>query len=370
MRGIAAVPNLAEPRFVDAPEPADPGQGHVLCRTLELGVCGTDREILLSRRPLLPPGQPHLILGHECLARIEAVGPGVSGFSNGDLIVPAVRRAAGQTTSAAARHATPPGRVDLAPAGAYTERGIVHEHGFSTPYWHDRPEHLFKVASELAPWAVLAEPFSVVEKGINEALVIQRARLGDNCWREPPPRVLVAGMGPIGFAALAVSLCRGWPTTLYGRDAEGTFRAELARSFGADYLPAHRAKLSERRSDAEQFDLILECTGSEEVLVEASRSLAACGVMAWLGSSRQPQPLELNVGQMIRDGLLRNHLHVGCVNAAPRDFIDALKHLDQLRRSHPAALASLITARVPPDEALSHYVERQPQGIKTVVDFR
>jgi hypothetical protein len=55
------------------------------------------------------------------------------------------------------------------------------------------------------------------------------------------------------------------------------------------------------------------------------------------------------------------------VNAAPRDFHDALKHLDQLRLQCPEALSALITARVSPDEALWHYEHRQPQGIKTVV---
>ena len=74
MRGIAAFKNTAVPGFVDAPEPAEPAAGQVLCRTLELGVCGTDREILLSQQPWTPAGSDHLILGHECLARVEAIG--------------------------------------------------------------------------------------------------------------------------------------------------------------------------------------------------------------------------------------------------------------------------------------------------------
>ena len=63
----------------------------------------------------------------------------------------------------------------MLPFGQYVERGIVEEHGFSTPWWKDRPQHLFKVEPDLAPWAVLTEPFSVAEKGINEALVIRSA---------------------------------------------------------------------------------------------------------------------------------------------------------------------------------------------------
>lgn len=357
MRGIAAFPDHEAPRFVEVPEPGTIGPAEVLCRTRELGVCGTDREILHSRRPLAPAGDDFLVLGHECLAVAEAVGSNVSELSRGDLVVPVVRR----RTPDAPRET----RVDLLSFDHYTERGIVREHGFSMPLWIDRPEHLFKVSPDLAPWAVLTEPFSVAEKGINEALTIQQARLGVDSWNSP--RVLVTGMGPIGFAALAASVCRGWPTTLYGRDEPDSFRAGLVSALGGSYLPHHEADFDERDANQNGYDLILECTGSDEVLVGAARALAARGVMAWLGSSRVPRPRELNVAQLMRDAVLRNHVHIGCVNAAPRDFRDALAHLDQLRRQRPEALSALITARVSQDEALWHYEHRQPQGIKTVV---
>lgn len=113
MLGIAAITGSSQPRFVEQPPPRDLASGEVLCRTLELGVCGTDREILLSEKPWLPANESHLILGHECLARIEAVGAGVRDFAVGDLVVPAVRRP----------HARQTRRVDLLPFGTFTERG-------------------------------------------------------------------------------------------------------------------------------------------------------------------------------------------------------------------------------------------------------
>src|SRR5437763_734679 len=110
---IAAFPGSVKPAFVPAPEPASPGPGEVLCRTLELGVCGTDREILLSTEPAVPVGEPHLVLGHECLARVELVGADVNGYQPGDLVVPVVRRA-----HPGARH-----RADMLAFGEFTERG-------------------------------------------------------------------------------------------------------------------------------------------------------------------------------------------------------------------------------------------------------
>lgn len=361
MRGIAAFFDRELPSFVDVPEPRAISAEEVLCRTLELGVCGTDREILRSRRPLAPAGENFLMLGHECLAVVEEIGAAVEGVLIGDLVVPTVRR---RTPDAPSRT-----RVDLLSFQHYTERGIVHEHGFSTPRWIDRPEHLYRVSPKLAPWAVLTEPFSVAEKGINEALVMQRARLGEDAWTASTglPRVLVTGMGPIGFAALAASVCRGWPTTLYGRDARDSFRAQLVVALGGTYLPAEEAHFAEQDANAYGYDLILECTGSDEVLVYSGRALAARGAMAWLGSSRVPRPRELNMAQLMRNAVVRNHVHIGCVNAAPRDFHDAIAHLEQLRQTRPEALSALITARVSPEDALWHYEHRQPQGIKTVV---
>src|SRR4051812_38140490 len=93
MLAIAAYPGTAEPSLVDMPEPRQPGVGEVLCRTLQVGVCGTDREILHSAAPVVPRGEPFLVLGHECLALVEAVGPGVESLAVGELVTPLVRRA-------------------------------------------------------------------------------------------------------------------------------------------------------------------------------------------------------------------------------------------------------------------------------------
>ena len=361
MQAIAAFRDSTAPRFVAALPPRPPAAGEVLCRTLELGVCGTDREILHSARPWTPEGCDHIILGHECLARIEAVGPGVTQFAVGDLVVPQVRRSL---------PSVPPGdvRVDMLAFGQFIERGIVFAHGFSAPLWLDEPRYLYPVKPELRPFAVLTEPLAVAEKGVHEALLLQRARLGDGAWSDPPPRVLVTGLGPIGFAAALACLRRGWPVALYGRDDAESGRARLARALGARYL-FRESDLSPTDVEADGFDLLLECTGSEEVLLPASHAVAARGVLVWLGSTRVPRPKPANLALMIRDGLLRNHLHVGSVNAAPRDFLAALADLDALRQSHPRELAALITARVPPADALWHYEHREKDGIKTVVEL-
>jgi glucose 1-dehydrogenase len=357
LSAIAAFPGSTIPGMVSMPEPGSPGPGEVLCRTLELGVCGTDREILHSANPWVPPGEEFLVLGHECLGEVMAVGAGVTEYRPGDLVVPAVRRPKQGETR----------RLDYLPLGKFTERGIWSEHGFSVPRWLDRPEHLYPVPPGIASLAVFAEPLAVAEKGANEAIVLQAARLGGEEWRDHPPRVLVTGMGPIGFAAVLVAIARGWQVSLIGRDEPDSFRARLARELGATYVSTELMNWEPADPERDGFDLCLECTGSDEIMLAAAGSLRSCGIMVWLGSTRLPQPASRNVAKLMRDGLIRNHLHIGTVNAAPRDFHDALAHLAQLHKTHAGQLASLFTARVNPAESLWHYEHRQPQGIKTVV---
>jgi glucose 1-dehydrogenase len=359
MRGIAARTGSGEAFLGDIAEPGAPGEGEVLCRTLELGVCGTDREILASQQPMLPDGAEFLILGHECLGRVESVGGGVTECRPGDLVVPVVRRARGGYTR----------RPDLLAVGQFTERGIYHEHGFSTPLWLDRPEYLVAVAADSRSVAVLAEPVAVVEKGVHEACRLQAARLGPSDPLCVAPRVLVTGLGPIAFAGIMSARRRGWKVTVYGRDSAESPRVELVHDFGGRYIREEDWVTEPGDLEEDGFDLLLECTGSDEVLARTSLSLASCGAAVWLGSSRQARPRQVNLAAMMRNGVIGNHLHLGSVNASLDNFQDALETLAWSQREHSSATRRTITSTVGPEDALVHFRRRTPQGIKTVVRF-
>ena len=76
MRAITVSPGIAHSaRLEDIPDPPE-SDGPVLVRTLALGVCGTDREILDGRYGSAPPGQQRLVLGHESLGAVEAAPAG------------------------------------------------------------------------------------------------------------------------------------------------------------------------------------------------------------------------------------------------------------------------------------------------------
>lgn len=358
MQAIAAQTGSKKPTFIDVSEPASPRETQVLCRTIQLGVCGTDRDILDSADPWVPEGESQLILGHECLGEVIAVGGSVTGFAPGDFVVPVVRRSTENEVE----------RIDMAPFGAYTERGIAFEHGFSQALWLDEPRYLFKVPPSLCSLAVFTEPLSVAEKAISEAIAIQSGRLPKR-WLERPPRVLVTGMGPIGFAAVVAARCRGWEVTMYGRDKPDTFRAEMAEQFSASYVKSEKFIAEPANLEEDGFDLILECTGSDDVVLKVAPAMATCGIMVWLGSVRSPRPKLQPVETLMRNVLVRNQILLGTVNAALRDFELAIEHLGQMQAEESEAMNALITARVAPRDALWHYENREPQGIKTVLMY-
>lgn len=69
----------------DVPTPRMTRPDDLLVKVLACGICGTDNQILLD-----PPGAhatPGVIIGHEMVAEVVAVGERVDGFAPGDMIV-------------------------------------------------------------------------------------------------------------------------------------------------------------------------------------------------------------------------------------------------------------------------------------------
>src|SRR6188768_839256 len=81
---------LAKPVVTDIPD----GRG-VLVRVLKVGVDATDREINDALYGNAPPGDKHLVLGHESFGVVEEVGPSVRRVKPGDYVTATVRRPGG-----------------------------------------------------------------------------------------------------------------------------------------------------------------------------------------------------------------------------------------------------------------------------------
>ena len=107
-------------RLIDCDEPTLSSPTQVKVRMLEVGVCGTDREICAFDYGTPPGGAPHLIIGHESLGEVVEVGPAVTRVKRGDLVVPMVRRPCRHEHCAGCRHE----RQEFCFTGDFHERGI------------------------------------------------------------------------------------------------------------------------------------------------------------------------------------------------------------------------------------------------------
>src|ERR671933_1283184 len=126
-------------RVEDVEEPA-PGAGEVLVRVLEVGVCGTDREIDHGLFGVAPAGEETLVIGHELLGVVDRDG---GGFSRGDLVAATVRRSCGHCLACAE------GSPDSCLTGDYRERGITRLHGFARELVAEDAEQLIPIPPSL-----------------------------------------------------------------------------------------------------------------------------------------------------------------------------------------------------------------------------
>src|SRR5215469_4937584 len=78
MNAVAVFPRKREVRLIDQPEPKLLSPREAKVRILEVGICGTDREICTFDYGTPPEGNDYLVIGHESLGEVVEVGAAVS----------------------------------------------------------------------------------------------------------------------------------------------------------------------------------------------------------------------------------------------------------------------------------------------------
>src|SRR5438876_10610085 len=128
MKAIAVFPGRREVKLIEQEPPTLRAPTDVRLRMLDVGVCGTDREICAFQYGTPPAGRDHLVIGHESLGEVVEVGAVASRLKPGDLVVPMVRRPCLHADCVAWRAR----RQDFCLTGDFSERGIKSLDGFMT----------------------------------------------------------------------------------------------------------------------------------------------------------------------------------------------------------------------------------------------
>jgi threonine dehydrogenase-like Zn-dependent dehydrogenase len=365
MRAVAVFPSTKQMKVVDHPEPRLERPSDVLVRVLEVGICGTDREIARFEYGEPPPGEDHLVLGHESLAEVLEVGPEVKGLVPGDLAVPMVRRPCANDACTACRA----GRADFCFTGEYEERGINRLHGFMTERAVDEARWFVAVPAELRDIGVLVEPLSVAEKGIGQAVeVLKRLPWIDlqSKRREARAKAVVIGAGAIGLLATMALRARGLEVWLWSREPRDGPQARLVEAVGGRYRSTVERPLTALAAEAGHIAFILEATGAAPVAFEAMPLLGANGVFCLTGVPGRKGPLPIEADAIMKSLVLRNQVVYGSVNAGPDDFRAAVHDLTTFAQRWPREISSLVSSRHDLDE-VPVLLGQPPVGTKSVV---
>ena len=296
--------------MVDIPQP-EPREGEVLVRTLRVGIDGTDHEVITGSHGGFPEDEDYQILGHEAVG-VVADANGTE-LEEGQLVVPTVRRPPdGQSNEYFAR-----GEPDMAPAGAYVERGIAGAHGYMAAFFTSTPEFLVPVPTTLADTGFLVEPISNVEKALELAYASRSA------FQWTPETAFVLGNGPLGLLSL------------------GLFQQH---DFERTYCLGRRSR--------------------PDPTIDTIDALAPNGVGVLLGIPAD-WTFEIDGGRLHREFVLENKALVGSVNSHIPHFERAIETL----LGYPDWVTDSIITHVFAPGEVDHVFETGEGRIKAVVEF-
>jgi threonine dehydrogenase-like Zn-dependent dehydrogenase len=324
MQALVTEPGVAHSTKVA--EVGDPPGDGVLVRVLEVGVCGTDREISEGLFGAAPEGEKQLVLGHEMVGVVEREG---SGFSKGDFVAATVRRSCHHCLACAE------GAPDSCLTGDYSERGITRLDGFARELVVEDPAQLIAIPAALGRLGVLAEPTSICARGVRHSITIGA--------RQPwvLQRALVTGAGAVGLLSTMLLRLEGvdvWTASLEPSN-------EIVDALGAHYVCTKDGDLA----DLGRFDLVVEAAGDAQLMADALGLLARSGVACLLGIDGRKQKVEIDGPVIGMDTVLENRVLFGSVNANRQDWLAGVEALDRARTVFPGALEQLVGLRVPLD---------------------
>ncbi len=367
MKAIAVFPSKKEIRLIDHAVPEIVSETQVKLRMLEVGICGTDKEICHFDYGLPPNGSEYLILGHESLGEVVEVGSGVSSLKPGDLVVTMVRRPCGHPECKACQE----GRQDFCYTGDFFERGIKQAHGFMAEFVVDEEKYMNFVPQELREIAVLVEPLTIAEKALTEIFQVQQ-RLPWGCpgiSGQPHSychRAVVLGAGPVGILGAMTLVAAGFQTFVYSQESVPSLKSELIEAIGATYVSAQTDSVEKLAERVGQIDVVYEAAGASQVAFHTLEVLGVNGIFVFTGVPGRKGPVSVDTDLIMRDMVLKNQVLFGSVNAGKSAYQAAIRDLTMFAKKWPKAVRSLITGRFPM-ESFADLLAGRTGGIKNVI---
>jgi alcohol dehydrogenase/L-iditol 2-dehydrogenase len=275
----ALAKGAVELRQMPVPEP---GTEEVLLRVRGVGVCGSDVHQYHNSQSW--PVRVPVVLGHEFCGEVAALGAGVTGFREGELVA--------SETAAEIDPGSPLTRVaqyNLDPA----RRGFGYDiHGAMAEYVSVPARLLHRVPRGVpVEVAAMAEPCCVAYQA---TVVNARVRPGD--------LVVVIGPGPIGLLCATMARLSGAGRVVVVGTSRDRCRMETGLRAGAthavDVESEDAAAVIAGLGDGLGADVIVDATGASASLQSAMAWVRPGGHIAKVGWG--PQPLGFSLDTLVK----------------------------------------------------------------------
>jgi threonine 3-dehydrogenase len=274
MRALVKAKAAAGRWLSDVPRPTI-SDGEVLIRVLRTGICGTDLHIYAWDEWARAHVPIPLVVGHEFVGEVVAVGDGVVDVAAGDLVSGEGHVVCGTCRNCRAGRRHRCARTDsvgLTRPGAFAEYLALPEGNV----WKHRTDIDLDVAAVFDPFG----------NAVHTALAFPV--LGED--------VVITGAGPIGLMAAAVVRHAGARHVVI--TDINPYRLDLARKMGVTLAveSGHHslADAQVRLGMAEGFDVGLEMSGREHALRERLANMTHGGRIALLGLPSGQTSLDLS----------------------------------------------------------------------------
>ena len=249
--------------LVERPRPACAAPDDVVLRVVQVGICGTDRGVLLGKFP----AEPGVVMGHEAVGEVVETGSGVTTLKPGDRVI------INPTLYCGLCDPCRDGVLNFCENKSGNEIGIDRDGAFAEfMRLEERFLHLIPDGMSYDR-AVLVEPLACVLNNLRAAAVTA------------DDRVAVLGAGPIGTVTALVADHFGASVHLIEKDP---FRRDAALAF----FEGTTVTVTEHPVRA---DVVVDTVGS---LLETACTLAAdLGRIVVMGfderATAEVRPLEL-----------------------------------------------------------------------------
>jgi (R,R)-butanediol dehydrogenase/meso-butanediol dehydrogenase/diacetyl reductase len=315
-----------------------PGAGQVLVRVELCGICGTDLHEFYDGPVFCPTAdQPHpltgarapVVLGHEFVGVVEALGADVAGLEMGDRVVVEPRQTCGTCAACTS------GRYNCCPDAATI--GLQGGGGGLAERIAVDAALVFPIGDLPAELGVVVEPLAVALHAVRRAGDVRGCR------------VVVFGAGPIGL--LVVWVLRTLGAEHVSVVEPSRTRRERAVAFGTHQVvdPAYDDAVATVRAGTAGLgtDVAFECAGVDACLAGALESVRPGGIVVNVAIAGRPLTVDL------LPLILKEVSVVGSIC-----YADDHQAVIDLLRAHEFPVEEFITGTIALDDLVEHGIRR------------